>query len=75
MVLEFEKIFHPYLLENKKRYAGMKYDEEDLKCKGIDAKGIETERKDTLPFVKDIMHDVLDALLCQKDRPSGFQIS
>ena len=43
--LEFEKVYCPYLLMNKKRYAGVlwtnpkKYDK-------IDAKGIETVRRD-----------------------------
>jgi len=48
--LEFEKIYHPYLLMNKKRYAGMywtnlnKYDK-------MDAKGIETVRRDNCGLV------------------------
>ena len=35
--------------------------------KGVDCKGIETERKDKLPFVKLILKDVLSALLVEGD--------
>ena len=43
--LEFEKIYHPYLLMNKKRYAGMYWTNPDKPDK-MDAKGIETVRRD-----------------------------
>lgn len=65
MELEFEKCFQPYLLQGKKRYFGHKfeYDDDEMVSKGLDAKGVETERKDTLPYVKDIFYDVRDALM------------
>ena len=65
MELEFEKCYQPYLLQGKKRYVGHKYEpdgDDEMVSKGIDAKGVETERKDTLPYVKDIFYDVRDAL-------------
>ena len=43
--LEFEKVYHPYLLMNKKRYAGMYWTNPD-KADKMDAKGIETVRRD-----------------------------
>ena len=70
MVLEFEKCYFPYLLQGKKRYAGLKYEPEGdgtMVCKGIDCKGIETERRDALPFVKDIMRDCLHILMYKRD--------
>jgi DNA polymerase elongation subunit (family B) len=69
MVLEFEKTYWPYLLFKKKRYIGLKYEPGDgaMVCKGIDAAGVETERKDTLPFLKDIYYDVRDALILKID--------
>ena len=66
MELEFEKCYQPYLLQGKKRYVGHKYEpdgDDEMVSKGIDAKGVETERKDTLPYVKDIFYDVRDALM------------
>lgn len=38
--LEFEKVYKPYLLMNKKRYAGMMWTEPEKYLK-MDAKGIE----------------------------------
>ena len=70
MELEFEKAYLPYLLENKKRYLGLKYEPDAagvMTCKGVDAKGIETERRDTLPFLKRVMRDVSHALLYDMD--------
>jgi len=52
--LEFEKIYHPYLLMNKKRYAGM-YWTNPHKPDKMDAKGIETVRRDNCGFVQEIV--------------------
>jgi len=76
MELEFEKVFAPYMLQKKKRYMGLKYEPDkdgNMICKGIDAKGVETERKDTLPFVKDIMFEVRDALMYRCDEHEALQ--
>ena len=43
--LEFEKVYCPYLLMNKKKYAGLLHTKPD-KYDYIDAKGIETVRRD-----------------------------
>ena len=75
MILEFEKIFFPYLLLKKKRYIGRKYEPEgdEMICKGIDAKGVETERKDTLPFLKKIYIDVRNELMYKKDAVAALK--
>lgn len=75
MQLEFEKAYMPYLLQGKKRYAGLKYEpalDGEMVCKGIDCKGIETERKDALPFAKEVMHDCLDALMHHSDERTAL---
>ena len=43
--LEFEKVYQPYLLINKKRYAGLLWTRAD-KWDKMDAKGIETVRRE-----------------------------
>jgi len=48
--LEFEKVYCPYLLMNKKRYAGLLWTKPD-KFDKIDAKGIETVRRDNCGIV------------------------
>ena len=52
--LEFEKIYHPYLLMNKKRYAGMYWTNPDKPDK-MDCKGIETVRRDNCGLVQNIV--------------------
>jgi DNA polymerase delta subunit 1 len=42
--LEFEKVYFPYLLMNKKRYAGLLWTNPD-KYDKMDAKGLETVRR------------------------------
>ena len=64
--LEFEKVYFPYLLMNKKRYAGLlwtgteKYDK-------MDCKGIETVRRDNCQLVKDVVDTSLRAILIHKN--------
>ena len=65
--LEFEKIYHPYLLMNKKRYAGMYWTNPDKPDK-MDAKGIETVRRDNCALVQDIVQGSLDKLLIDTDK-------
>jgi DNA polymerase elongation subunit (family B) len=76
MELEFEKIYWPWCIETKKRYFGNKYMPNGkglMEYKGVDAAGVETERKDTLPFTKEIMHDVFQALLVDMDEAKALR--
>lgn len=52
--LEFEKVYCPYLLMNKKRYAGLLWTKPS-KFDKMDAKGIETVRRDNCGLVKIIV--------------------
>jgi len=64
--LEFEKVYKPYLLMNKKRYAGMLW----TKCDAwdyMDAKGIETVRRDNCPLTKNLVQSVLNYILIHGD--------
>lgn len=70
MILEFEKIFTNYCLFKKKRYVGNKYEPDvdgvmHFKC--IDAKGVETERTDALPYLKEMYLYVREAVLAHSD--------
>jgi DNA polymerase delta subunit 1 len=60
--LEFEKVYCPYLLMNKKRYAGLLWTKPD-KFDKIDAKGIETVRRDNCGMVKETVQSCLNMLL------------
>ncbi|KAG6492915.1 hypothetical protein ZIOFF_047886 [Zingiber officinale] len=51
--LEFEKVYYPYLLISKKRYAGLYWTKPDSFDK-MDTKGIETVRRDNCLLVKNM---------------------
>ena len=55
--LEFEKCYHPYLLMNKKRYAGLLWTS-TAKYDKMDCKGIETVRRDNCALVREVVNDI-----------------
>uniref|UniRef100_A0A1B0B962 DNA polymerase n=1 Tax=Glossina palpalis gambiensis TaxID=67801 RepID=A0A1B0B962_9MUSC len=67
--LEFEKVYFPYLLINKKRYAGLYFTRPDTYDK-MDCKGIETVRRDNSPLVANLMNTCLQKLLIERN-PDG----
>ncbi|XP_038215497.1 DNA polymerase delta catalytic subunit [Zerene cesonia] len=67
--LEFEKVYYPYLLINKKRYAGLYFTKPETYDK-MDCKGIETVRRDNCPLVSNMMSTCLQKLLIDRD-PDG----
>ncbi|KAL0226420.1 hypothetical protein P9112_013744 [Eukaryota sp. TZLM1-RC] len=67
--LEFEKVYCPYLLISKKRYAGLLWKTADNWSK-IDAKGIETVRRDNCPLVAKVVTTCLNKILIDRD-PTG----
>ena len=75
--LEFEKVYFPYLLINKKRYAGLYWTNPD-KYDKMDSKGIETVRRDNCRLVQIVIETVLkenldgprprrSTVVCQRD--------
>lgn len=66
MRLLFEKVYYPYLLADKKRYAGLKYMELD-KPPMLDIKGFEAIRRDNCPILRDPFKRILDILLRELD--------
>jgi hypothetical protein len=74
--LEFEKVFHPFVLLTKKRYIANKYenpkDPFQLKC--VDAKGIALTRRDYCPMVKKCYKQIIDTILNDKTS-TGEQIN
>jgi DNA polymerase delta subunit 1 len=64
--LEFEKVYFPYLLINKKRYAGLYWTRADKHDK-MDTKGIETVRRDNCLMVQNVIETVLNKILIDRD--------
>ncbi|KAI5950341.1 POL3 [Candida jiufengensis] len=64
--LEFEKVYFPYLLINKKRYAGL-YWTNPNKFDKMDTKGIETVRRDNCRLVQNVITKVLEFILEERN--------
>lgn len=64
--LEFEKVYFPYLLINKKRYAGLYWTKPE-KWDKMDTKGIETVRRDNCLLVQTVIEKVLRMILIDRD--------
>ncbi|KAF9526132.1 DNA polymerase family B-domain-containing protein [Crepidotus variabilis] len=64
--LEFEKVYYPYLLINKKRYAGLYWTKPE-KYDKMDAKGIETVRRDNCRLVSTVIETCLHKMLIDRD--------
>lgn len=64
--LEFEKVYFPYLLINKKRYAGLYWTQPERYDK-MDSKGIETVRRDNCRLVQTVIETILRKILIDQD--------
>ncbi|KAF8011824.1 hypothetical protein BT93_I0077 [Corymbia citriodora subsp. variegata] len=70
--LEFEKVYYPYLLISKKRYAGLYWTSPE-KFDKMDTKGIETVRRDNCLLVKNLVTECLHKILIDRDIPEAVQ--
>jgi len=71
--LELEKVYCPYFLYSKKRYAAKMYEKKGDKVvfKKIDVKGLQVVRRDTCPYVRGVLQKLLDKVLNSEDpRPA-----
>ncbi|KAH3885678.1 hypothetical protein DPMN_009673 [Dreissena polymorpha] len=70
--LEFEKVYFPYLLINKKRYAGL-YWTNPVKYDKMDCKGLETVRRDNCPLVANLINQCLQLILIDRNPEGGVE--
>ncbi|VDN05380.1 unnamed protein product [Thelazia callipaeda] len=70
--LEFEKVYSPFLLINKKRYAGLYFTRPE-KYDKIDCKGLETVRRDNCPLVSKVLSSCLEKMLIDGDATSALE--
>lgn len=63
--IEFEKVYFPYLLMKKKKYAGVIWTKLD-KYDKIDTKGLEAVRRDNCEMVRDLVETVLRKILIDR---------
>ncbi|KAI0705141.1 DNA polymerase family B-domain-containing protein [Cytidiella melzeri] len=70
--LEFEKVYWPYLLISKKRYAGLYWTRPEQYDK-MDTKGIETVRRDNCRLVSTVISTCLHKLLIDRNVPDATE--
>lgn len=77
IVLEFEKVFQPFILLTKKRYIAKKFEnmKNPFELKGIDAKGIALTRRDYCNMVKKCYKSVIDTIMADNDTTSALKES
>jgi len=72
--LELEKIYFPYVLYSKKRYAARMYEkgrDGKVSFKKIDVKGLQVVRRDSCPYVRETLKKLLELILESSDpRPA-----
>jgi len=71
--LELEKVYCPYFLYSKKRYAAKMYEKKGDKVvfKKIDVKGLQVVRRDTCGYVRGVLKHLLNLVLESNDpRPA-----
>lgn len=64
--IEYEKTLFPFILFCRKRYVGMKYEDDITKCKRM-TMGVALKRRDNAPIVKDVFGGALDILMEHRD--------
>ena len=67
--MEFEKVFHPFILLSKKRYIGRKYDnmKDPFEMTKLVTSGIALTRRDYCKMVKKCYKEILDIIMEMKD--------
>jgi DNA polymerase elongation subunit (family B) len=71
--LELEKVYCPYFLYSKKRYAAKLWTRNKsgkMNMDYIDVKGLQLVRRDNTPFVREVCKELLDVIL-ESNNPEG----
>lgn len=71
--LELEKVYCPYILYSKKRYAAKMWTQNragEMEMEKIDVKGLQLVRRDNTPYTREVSKEVLECILESSD-PSG----
>lgn len=62
----FPQVYYPYLLINKKRYAGLYFSSNAETHDKMECKGIETVRRDNCPLVANLINTCLQKILIDR---------
>ena len=76
--LELEKVYCPYFLYSKKRYAAKLWTQGkngDMQMNYIDVKGLQVVRRDNTPFVREVCKELLDVILESKNPEGAIELA
>jgi DNA polymerase elongation subunit (family B) len=75
--LELEKVYCPYFLYSKKRYAAKMWVQEkgEMKMEKVDIKGLQVVRRDNAPYVRDVCKELLDVILESPNRDGAIELA
>jgi DNA polymerase delta subunit 1 len=76
--LELEKVYCPYFLYSKKRYAAKLWTKNKkgaMQMDYIDVKGLQVVRRDNTPFVRDTCKELLDVIMESKDTTGAKELA
>ena len=76
--LELEKVYWPYFLYSKKRYAAKlwtKGKDDQMHMNYIDIKGLQVVRRDNTPHVREVCKELLDVILTSSDRGPPMELA
>ena len=76
--LELEKVYCPYVLYSKKRYAAKMYEkgrDGTVVFKKIDVKGLQVVRRDSCPFVRETLKRLLELILESSDPRPAIELA
>jgi DNA polymerase delta subunit 1 len=76
--LELEKVYAPYVLYSKKRYAAKMYEkgrDGTVVFKKIDIKGLQVVRRDSCPFVRETLKRLLELILESSDPRPAIELA
>jgi DNA polymerase delta subunit 1 len=67
--LELEKVYCPYFLYSKKRYAAKMWikENDEVKFQKVDIKGLQVVRRDNCPYVREVCKEILGLVLDSSD--------
>ena len=74
VVLEFEKVFYPYLLIKRKTYSGVKYEDDPHAPPTLDVKGLAVVRRDNCELVRDVMKQVLNLTMQDNNPQEAYNV-
>jgi hypothetical protein len=72
--LEFEKVYCPYMLFSKKRYAGLLYASNATSSDYTDVKGFQSVRRDNCLLLRETLDQCLQLLLHQRDVSGAVEV-